>query len=175
MTNLTEAVRWVHGRLFGFVQATQDLVIHGKKIYYSQDGTSPGVFDLSGSAGWVKVGSALGPSTFAAAALTNNVNLFTLAAGQVIQGIKIKHSVSFSGGAIASYTVSVGVSGNNAKYASAFDVFQAVAAGAYELSSNFGGEAGATQITATATSTGANLNAATAGSVDIWALLSVAT
>jgi hypothetical protein len=122
---------------------------------------------------WVKVG-ALAAAAFAAAALSNAVNLFQLAPGQIIHAVKLKHTEAFAGGSIASYTVSVGVSGTAAKYASAFDVHQAVSSTAFQLSTTVGAEdnSSATQIIATATSTGANLNAATAGVVHIWALLS---
>lgn len=121
---------------------------------------------------WVKVTKTF--SDFSAAATTNSINIYGLGAGWVLHAVKIKQSTAFSGGAIASYTVSVGVSGNNAKYASAFDVFQAVAATTLQVTGTVGCESqGAiVQLTATATSTGANLNAAAAGSVDIWLLVS---
>ena len=122
---------------------------------------------------WVHVAT-IGHAAFSAAATTKAVNLFTLKAGQIIHGIKTKHSTAFSGGAISAYTISVGISGTAAKYAAAFDVHQAVSATAFQLTSDFVSEsAGAdTQVTATATSTGANLSAATQGSVDIWAYIS---
>lgn len=124
---------------------------------------------------WVRVGAGLYFPAFAAAALSKNLNLFQLAPGQIIHAVKIKHSEAFGGGAISACTISVGIAGSNAKYAAAFDVFQAISATAYQLSTTVGAEsaAAATQITATATAVGANLNAATSGQVDIWALLSV--
>ncbi len=68
----------------------------------------------------------------------------------------------------------MGDGSNNALYASAFNCYQAPGADVYQLSGDFGGESliGASQIYATATSTGANLNAATTGSVEIFAYLS---
>ena len=135
-------------------------------------GTQPGV-DVSYPS-WVKVTLAFG--AFSAAALTSNANLYSLPAGGVLHAVKIKQSASFTGGAVASCTVSVGISGNNAKYATAFDVFQASAATTFQVTGTVGGEdqAAAFQLTATAISTGANLNALTAGSVDVWLLISVA-
>jgi len=123
---------------------------------------------------WVKVGVAISHVAFQAAALTNSINLFVLPAGADIHEVKIKHSTAFAGGAIASYTISVGISGTLAKYAAAFDVFQAVSGTAFQLSHLVGGEnqGATTQILATATSTVGNLNASTQGTVDIWALLS---
>jgi hypothetical protein len=123
---------------------------------------------------WTKY--TVGFAALAAAALTNSITLFNLQAGGVIQGVKIKHSTAFSGGAISAYTVEVGVAGDTARYAAPFDVFQAVSPTTYETTGGLGGEShtGATAILITATSVGANLNAAAAGSVDIWVLTSTA-
>lgn len=133
---------------------------------------------LGPQATWVRVTPQGGATftTFAAAALTNSVALFFLPPSAIIHGIKISPTASFTGGSIATYTVSVGDGATPALYASAFDVHQAPGADVYQLSSNFGGESmvAATQIYATATSTVANLNAATAGAVDIFAYLSIA-
>jgi hypothetical protein len=105
-----------------------------------------------------------------AAGLTNNITLFTLGAGQVIHMAKIKHSISFGGGAIASYTISLGIATELAKYATAFNVFQAVAGDTMQLTELPATENhdAAVAVKIAAVSTGANLNAATAGSVDVW-------
>ena len=115
-------------------------------------------------------------TSLSTAATTNSITLFSLPAAGIIHGVKIKHSTAFSGGSISAYTVSVGISGTLAKYATAYNVFQAVANDTFQLSNTLGSEnhASATNILITATSTGANLNAATAGSVDIWVLTSQA-
>lgn len=125
---------------------------------------------------WVKVGVAIPYTSFQTAATTNSIALFTLAIAGVIHAVKIKHSTAFSGAAITAVTMSVGISGTNDKYASAFDVFQAVSNTAFEMSSSgYAENHGATAaITVTSISTGANLTALSAGAVDIWALLSVA-
>lgn len=122
---------------------------------------------------WFKVGT-VSYKALLAAALTGSINLFKLPAKATIHCVKIKHSVAFAGPSISAYTVSVGISGSLAKYASAFDVFQASASGAFQVSSNCDGEDSVsdTQVLLTATAVGANLNVATAGSVDIWAMLS---
>lgn len=124
---------------------------------------------------WVKLANNLDYGSFSIGALTTSIGLFMLPGRGVIHGIKIKHTVSFAGPLISAFTISVGITSNATKYASAFDVFQAVSTTAYQLSSNFSGEdeIGPTQINVTATSVGANLSAATQGLVDIWALLSV--
>lgn len=111
----------------------------------------------------------------AAAALTNSITLVSLPARTLIHAVVIKHSAAFTGGAIASYQVSVGISGATAKFASLFSVFQAPGNTVAQVSSgpdleNFGA---ATNILLSAVSTGANLNAATAGSVTVWLLTSV--
>lgn len=126
---------------------------------------------------WIKVGTALPYTSFQTAATTNTITLFSLIAAGIVHEVKIKHSTAFAGGSINAMTLSVGISGTVDKYASAFDVFQAVSATAFELSDALGTEShtGATNITITATSTGANLSALTAGVVDVWALLSVAS
>jgi hypothetical protein len=124
---------------------------------------------------WYHVGNQMQASDFSIAALSQSIPLFQLPPRAFIHGIKIKQSIAFGGGAISAYTISVGVAGSNAKYATAFDVFQAPGSRVYQASLNFGSEdaLAPTQITATATSVGANLNAATVGTVNIWALLSM--
>lgn len=125
---------------------------------------------------WIKVGTVT-PATFSTAATTNSVTLFSLVAGGIIHAVKIKHSTAFSGTGVTSYTISVGVSGNNTKYASAFNIFQATGNTTFQISSGMGSEnhGAATNITATATCN-VNLNfGSSAGSADIWVLLSKAT
>lgn len=123
---------------------------------------------------WVKVTKTF--SDLAAAALTNNIEVYSLPAGGVIHAVKIKHSASFTGGAIATYTLSVGITGTLAKYAAAFNVFQAPGATVQQISSTVGTEnhTAATSIKLAATSTVGTLDAATAGSVDIWLDVSTA-
>jgi hypothetical protein len=111
-----------------------------------------------------------------AAAMANDIQLFSLAAAGVIHAIKIKHSILFAGTGITDYKISVGITGTLAKYASAFDVDTAVSATNFQLTSTVGSEnhGAATSIRVAATSTGANLDQSTAGSVDIWVLTSTA-
>lgn len=112
----------------------------------------------------------------AAAATANDIELYSLPAGGIIHAVKIKHSTAFSGGTLSAYTVSVGIAGNLTKYASAFDVFQAVGNTTFQLSNSFGSEnhGAATSIRIEATSVGDDLDNATAGEVDVWLLVSVA-
>jgi hypothetical protein len=109
-------------------------------------------------------------SDLSTAATTNNITLLTLAIKGKIEGLVVKHSTAFSGGALSSYKIDVGIVGELDRYLSQFDVFQAVSNSAFnsvdlnEIPSFLA----TTAIKIKATSVGANLSAATAGSVDIW-------
>lgn len=108
---------------------------------------------------------------FSAAALTKDVTVLTLEAGEKIRAVTIKHSTAFTGGAIATYTISVGIGGSVTKYAGAFNVFQAPGATVFQDANTAGIEnmgTTATPIVAHAISTVANLSAATGGVVDIF-------
>lgn len=111
----------------------------------------------------------------AAAATSNSITLAPLLAKQALHAVVIKHSASFTGGAIATYRVSVGVAGAPERYASLFNVFQAPGNSVAQFSSSGNVEnfASNVNLTLNAVSTGANLNAATAGSVTVWLLTSV--
>ena len=123
---------------------------------------------------WTKVNKTF--TNLAAAATTNDIEVYSLPAGGIIHAVKTKHSTAFSGGAIASYTLSVGIVASLAKYSPAFDVFQAVSGTTFQIATITGSEShtGATSIRLAATSTGANLDQAAAGVVDVWLLVSTA-
>ena len=106
---------------------------------------------------------------FQTAALTNNIELFSLPAYGVIQGVIISHSTAFVGTGITAYTISIGIASILAKYASAFDVFQATGNSVKQASDalDLENKAMATSIRIAATSVGANLDQSTAGSVDV--------
>jgi hypothetical protein len=55
------------------------------------------------------------------------VPLFSLDPGEFILGTKLKHSTAFSGGAVTAATAELGITGALDRYASRFNVFQAVA------------------------------------------------
>lgn len=104
------------------------------------------------------------------AATTNSVTLFTLPAQGKITGLTIKHSTAFAGTSITAVTASVGKSGSTSAYAAAFNILQAVSSTAFQDDGgHFSADFASHAVTATFTSTGANLSALTAGSVDIWA------
>lgn len=104
------------------------------------------------------------------AATTNSVTLFTLPAQGKITGLTMKASTAFAGTSITAVTASVGKSGNTAVYAPAFNVLQTTGSTVMQDDGgHFSADFASHAVTATFTSTGANLSALTAGSVDIWA------
>lgn len=124
---------------------------------------------------WVKVTKDY--SLWSTAALTNTINLYTLAAGSIVHSVKVKHSAAFTGGAISACTLGVGITGSATKYISAFDVFQAPGATVLTIGPSTPtaeNHTSSVAITALLTSTSANLSALTAGTVDIWILYSTA-
>jgi len=106
-----------------------------------------------------------------------DVEVYSLPAGYVLHGVKIKHSTAFGGGAISSYTLSVGITGELDRYSSDFDVLQATGDTTFQLSQCFDSQnhGSATSIKANAKSLGATLDNATAGAADIWLLISDAS
>lgn len=104
------------------------------------------------------------------AGLTAATTIYNLPAGGVYRHTKQKTSQAFTGGAVTAATIEIGIVGNTTKYASAYDVFAAVAATNMQSSFNTGVEShgAATAIVATLKTLGANTSALTAGSVEIW-------
>src|SRR5437667_822717 len=94
-----------------------------------------------------------------AAATTQTIALFTLPVEAVIIGYRIKGRTAFAGTAITALTVSIGSTSLGATgVASAFDIFQAVAAGTFQMGALFKqGPDAAEAINAYLTSTGGNL------------------
>lgn len=122
---------------------------------------------------WVKVTKTY--TSLSTAGLTNDIEVFSLPAGWAVHGATLKHSTPFTGGTIATYTTSVGPTGALAKYVAASDVLQAAGAtvSGVSLLTTFVVEnwSSTTSIRLAAISTVGNLNAATAGSVDVYLLV----
>ena len=115
-------------------------------------------------------------ATLQAAALTNNTTLLTIPAKNIVEQVLIKTSTAFSGGAISAYSLTIGITGSESKYMTAYDAFAAVSGGNYNMAGNSvaGADLNASEaIKLFATSVGANLDQSTAGSVDIWVKTSV--
>lgn len=114
-------------------------------------------------------------TAFQTAATVNTIELVSFSAQEAIQGIIIKHSTAFSGGAISAYTVEVGITGNLDEYASPFDIFQATGDTVKQATQvlDVPSFSGVTSVKITARSVGANLDQSSAGSVDVWIKTSV--
>jgi hypothetical protein len=124
--------------------------------------------------GWVKITKTY--TDLSAAATSNDIELYSLPAkASILAGI-IKHTVQFSGGSISGYNVSVGVSGSSVDILNTTIVSAAVADTTFTKSSFFGPKmydfGAAKSIRLFATSTDDDLDAATAGSVDVYLLVS---
>lgn len=133
--------------------------------------------NLSGRGGWIGwTKYTVDESDFTATAGQESITLYATLAGEVIHAVKIKHSEAFAGGAVADFTVEVGIAGNTNKYAAAFDVFQAVGDTTFSITGTVGAESHAAGVAILCTGTCASDDVAdaTAGSVDIWVLRSVA-
>ena len=114
----------------------------------------------------------LSHTQFQTAGLTNNITLLTLAPNEMVKSVTMRHSAAFVGGVISAYSLSVGIAGNLTKYMAVKDVFTAAtdtlfygALAAANAVESFGN---AVALKISAISVGANLNASTAGSVDVW-------
>lgn len=110
-------------------------------------------------------------AALSAAATSKSISIFTLPGGGVIDSVKIKHSNEFTGGGVTATTLSVGISGDLAKYAVAFDVFQAPGDTVFGFNSIVSAETHnpvGTPVVLTATSTTADLDQLDQGDVDVW-------
>jgi len=153
---------------FRLVNGTEGL---GKVLVSDANGVSSWG---DGAGQWIKITKTF--ADFSAAATNNDIEIYSLPARAMIQSAIIKHTASFTGGAIATYTLSLGLVADFTRYIDPFDVFQAAGNTVFGYSpsfkektpENFGA---ATSIRMQAVSTGANLNAAGAGSVDIYLLI----
>lgn len=106
------------------------------------------------------------------AGLTIAKNLSLLPAGSLVHAVKLRITTLFTGPGIATLGFDVGITGTTNKYISAFNgmVVGQTSYGTLSLESS----TGTVQSLLTATSTGANLNVLTQGSVDVWVMYSVA-
>jgi hypothetical protein len=124
---------------------------------------------------WVK--QTITHTALQAAALTNDISTgFVLPVRGVVDAVIIKSSTAFAGTGITAYNITLGVTGDVGKYATSYDLLSTVAGDNYAA---YNMVIPAQDITATetvriyATAVGGNLNASTAGSVDIWFRYSV--
>lgn len=114
-------------------------------------------------------------SDLTTASTTEDEVMFNLPARGKLTGVTIKHTTAFTGGALSAFTVSVGDSSGDTFYTATFDIFIAPTDLLFldtpmHSSSTFA----ARDVFAHFISTGANVDAATAGSVDLiacWVVL----
>lgn len=106
----------------------------------------------------------------AAAALTDTETILSLASKTVIEYIVVKHTTLFSGGSISALTMDIGDGTDADELLAAYDLTAVVADTAWESVSTvyIGSFASATNIIATFTAVGDNLDQLTQGSVDIY-------
>lgn len=102
------------------------------------------------------------------AATSGSIPLFTLPAGGVITFTKVKHSAPVVGASVSAATAQVATSNNT--YGTAFNVFQASGAEVFDFSGTAKKEnhSTGTVVNLSVTSTGANLSAVTAGTIQVW-------
>jgi len=107
---------------------------------------------------------------FTAASTSQDITLMTLPKGSVVQWVRVKHAQAVAGGTISAATVSVGsAAGNATSFTAAFNVFQAVADGTFQISSSNPKAITYAEDTmyAQVVTTGGNVNAATAGVIHV--------
>jgi hypothetical protein len=123
---------------------------------------------------WFKV-SGISRTDFSTAGTTRTITALVLPAKGVVHKAVVKTSAAFTGGAITAYKIDAKVNGNTV--ISVYDAFVAPSNTNFGSASEGNASAylgkpwnfGATvNVELTATSTGANLNAATAGTLDLW-------
>jgi hypothetical protein len=115
-------------------------------------------------------------TNFTAASTTEQVTLFSLPAKGLIHYCVQKHSTSFAAPGLSYLSVTIGLSGDPARYCPILNVYAAVGTSSAFIPSGsaFIPESftASTAIVVTGISTGANLNTLTAGSLDVWVLTS---
>lgn len=119
---------------------------------------------------WIKITKTY--SDFSTAGLTNNISLYTLPAKGIIHSVQVVPTVAFSGGLISAYTISVGIVGNLVKYSAAVNSFTGFALAQPSAITGIESMSATTDIRIAAISVTGLLNVATAGSVDIYLLIS---
>lgn len=107
-------------------------------------------------------------SDFAKAATTSDPVLITrVPQRNIIRNLRIRHRISFTGGAVSACTVSVGTIALPEKFASRDNIFQVASDTTFSLVNQLSSESAGswTNIYATLYTTGANTNALNAGQV----------
>lgn len=112
-----------------------------------------------------------------AAALTNDIEIYSLAANQVLLGSIIKSTTAFAGSGITAYDLTLGITGDLDKFALSYNALAAVADSNHQFTWNpkiesFASDGNsATSVRLGATAVGANLDQSTDGEVEIYLFL----
>ena len=147
------------------------MALYTKKRLFSD--SNPGQSGISTTPQWVKITKTF--TDFSADALSNSISIYTLPIKGYIHDVKIVPTTAFSGGTILTYTISVGINGSTAKYCVANNVFtgNTTVSAVHTAIAGMESNSATADIKATATTTVGNLSAATAGSADIYILVSI--
>lgn len=127
---------------------------------------------------WVKVTKTYTDYQAGAVGTANTINLYLAPSGALIHLVKIKHSIQFTGPGITSVNLEVGYTTSNTRYISAYNGDQSPSNTTQLLGTSNQSDllptGATTQLNTTIGTFGANVSALTAGSVDIWILISAA-
>ena len=116
---------------------------------------------------WVKY--SITHTSLQAATTTSDIELFSQPANGVIQGVLMSNVSAFTGTSYTNYELSVGITGDLEKYANYTSGYTSTVSEAFTVL-GFESLATSTSIRLQAKSTGGNLDASTAGSIDVWVL-----
>lgn len=107
---------------------------------------------------------------FTALSLSQSVAAFSLPAGNILTGLIIKHSTPFTGSSITAVLAEIGTTGSPDQFIGDYNVFQSASDTVFDntVTGFIGSFINPTSIFLTLTATGANLNALSTGSVDIY-------
>jgi len=110
-----------------------------------------------------------------AAALTNDIELWSVPARTIIHGVVFEPTVIFAGAGITDYKIGLGIAGNLSKYMAFVDMDIAVSATNFFTSDILGAEStsGTYSLRVAARSIGANLSASTTGTLNIAILAAI--
>ena len=103
---------------------------------------------------------------------SGDIEIYTLEPKDLIHATQIIVNTPFSGGSVATMTVSVGVAGNLTKYIGNTDIFTGATLAQPSSIMGIESTASTTSIRANFISTGGNVNTVTSGDIDIYLLIS---
>lgn len=101
---------------------------------------------------------------------STQIDLFSIPPGSILTYLVIKHTAAFTGAAISDVVAELGTGGSPGLFVPSFDIHQAPGDTVYDsvVANYIGSFVSSTPIYLTVTSSGANLSALAAGSVNVW-------